>query len=157
MNNIAQKALKDAVGSSLSIKGASTQGNIVEVGGLLAGTTPEDVAAIFQQCGVITDQKSLPSKRDEARIRLTFKTPQAAAKAVQQFNNQPADGKTLFVKVVGASSTTLGSRLSGRDGPSLAKEEGSVDVLMSSHDSGSCVVFLNSSEGTHIGQENAFR
>ncbi|KAF8161248.1 hypothetical protein B0H34DRAFT_372329 [Crassisporium funariophilum] len=144
-SNIAQKAIKDATGitrsdSALSIKGAGSQGNVVEVSGLVSGTTAEDVAAIFRRCGQITDQKATSTRSEDVRIRITFKTPAAAITAVQKFHNQPADGKILSVKVIGSSSTgmTLGGRLGGRDGLGLVREEGSVDVLMDAdHDSGS--------------------
>lgn len=136
LNPIAQKAIRDATAgsrsdSSLSIKGAGSQGNVVEVSGLVSGTTAEDVAAIFKRCGQITDQKSVANKADP-KIRITFKTPASATSAVQKFNNQPADGKILSVKVVGTSSTgtSLGGRLGGNDGLGLVREEGSVDVLM---------------------------
>jgi len=136
LNPIAQKAIRDATtssrsDSSLSIKGAGSQGNVVEVSGLVSGTTAEDVAAIFKRCGQISDQKSVSNKTDP-KIRITFKTPASATSAVQKFNNQPADGKILSVKVVGTSSTgtSLGGRLGGNDGLGLVREEGSVDVLM---------------------------
>ena len=144
-SNIAQKAIKDATGttrldSNLSIKGAGSQGNVVEVSGLVSGTTPEDVAAIFKRCGQITDQKAMSTRAEDVRIRITFKTPAAAAAAVQKFHDQPADGKILSVKIVGTSSTgiSLGGRLGGIDGLGLVREEGSVDVLMETdNDSGS--------------------
>ena len=41
--NPAQKALAEAQGEGLSIKGASSRGNVVEVGGLAEGTTAADV------------------------------------------------------------------------------------------------------------------
>ncbi|KAF8967919.1 hypothetical protein BDZ97DRAFT_1903164 [Flammula alnicola] len=136
LNPIAQKAIRDATSASrsdsaLSIKGASSQGNVVEVSGLVSGTTAEDVAAIFKRCGQIIDQKSVSSKADP-RIRITFKTAASATSAVQKFHNQPADGKILSVKVVGTSAagTSLGGRLGGNDGLGLVREEGSVDVLM---------------------------
>jgi len=139
---IAQKALRDASAfpSELSIKGAGTvsQGNVVEVTGLVGGTTADDVAAIFKRCGVITNAKSMPGS--EVKIRITFKTPSSAATAVQKFHNQAADGKTLSVRIVGSSSagTTLGGRLGGADGLGLVRQEGSVDVLMDADtDSGS--------------------
>jgi len=143
LNTIAQKALRDAMGGTasrsgdpLSIKGASAQGNVVEISGLVSGTTPDDVAAIFKRCGQITDQKSVARKGEEVRIRITFKTPASAQSAVQKFHNQPADGKILSVKVVGSSATgvSLGGRLGGVDGLGLVREEGSVDVLMNSGD-----------------------
>lgn len=42
---IADKALRDAVGdkSALSIKGASSRGNVVQVSGLVRGTSAADV------------------------------------------------------------------------------------------------------------------
>ena len=146
LNAIAQKAIKDATGTStarqeagsLSIKGASSQGNVVEVSGLVTGTTADDVAAIFKRCGQITDHKTMSKKGEDPRIRLTFKTQSSATSAVQKFHNQPADGKILSVKIVGNSAmgTTLGGRLGGGDGLGLVREEGSVDVLMDSEDSG---------------------
>jgi len=147
INPIAQKAIKDATsipaarqdGGPLSIKGASaSQGNVVEVSGLVSGTTAEDVAAIFKRCGQILDHKSVSKKGDDPRIRITFKTPASAASAVQKFHNQPADGKILSVKIVGNSGTSLGGRLGGADGLDLVREEKSVDVLMEAEgDSGS--------------------
>jgi len=146
LNSIAQKAIRDATsaasrqGDSISIKGASSQGNVVEISGLVSGTTPEDVVAIFKRCGQITGQKAMAKKGEEPRIRITFKTPASAASAVQKFHNQPADGKILSVKIVGnsASGVSLGGRLGGVDGLGLVREEGSVDVLMDGgNDSGS--------------------
>jgi hypothetical protein len=151
LNAITQKALRDATASSnpgqLSIKGAGSaaKGNVVEVGGLVAGTTAEDVAAIFKRCGEITSSKSV-SGNNEVCIRLTFKSPTSASAAVQKFNNQPADGKVLSVRIVGSTTagTTLGGRLGGIDGLGLVREEGSVDVLMDLEgDSGSLVFLLS--------------
>lgn len=104
---------------------------MVEVTGLVGGTTAEDVAAIFKRCGDITSSKLL-SHGDDVRIRLTFKLPTSASAAVQKFNNQPADGKVLSVRIVGSTSvgTALVGRLGGADGLGLVREEGSVDVLM---------------------------
>ncbi|RDX41433.1 hypothetical protein OH76DRAFT_1412122, partial [Lentinus brumalis] len=52
---IADKALRDALGDKgLSIKGASSRGNVVQVAGLAKGTTAADVEAIFKRCGAIT-------------------------------------------------------------------------------------------------------
>ena len=148
LNTIAQRAIKDATTSttgrqevgSLSIKGASgSHGNVVEVSGLVSGTTADDVAAIFKRCGQITDYKAMSKKGEEPQIRITFKATASAASAVQKFHNQPADGKILSVKVIGSSSTgtSLGGRLGGGDGLGLVREEGSVDVLMDTDDSGS--------------------
>jgi len=157
LNPIAQKAIRDATtasrsDSSLSIKGAGSQGNVVEVSGLVSGTTAEDVAAIFKRCGQVTDQRSVSNKADP-KIRITFKTPASATSAVQKFNNQPADGKILSVKVVGTSSTgtSLGSRLGGNDGLGLVREEGSVDVLMDAgEETGSYVSFQRLTSATLI-------
>ncbi|KAK7057530.1 hypothetical protein R3P38DRAFT_2841524, partial [Favolaschia claudopus] len=117
----------------LSIKGASSasQGNVVEVTGLVPGTTADDVVAIFKRCGEIT-KGMLMSKQPEVVIRVTFKSPASASSAVRQFHNQPADGRTLSVKVVGLNATSLGGRLGGPDGLGLVREEGSVDILMES-------------------------
>lgn len=147
MNPLAQKALKEATGASksdqLSIKGASAQGNVVEVKGLAPGTTAEDVAAIFKQCGHITDQKLVEGGKN-VRVRIHFKTPGAAKAAVTKFNGQPADGRVLNVSVVGASTAgqSLASRF-GKDGLGLVRQEGSVDVLMDIDDApASCVASL---------------
>ncbi|KAJ6449637.1 hypothetical protein DFH09DRAFT_94467 [Mycena vulgaris] len=133
LNAIARKALQAATSPSggISIKGAgsASQGNVVEVTGLVAGTTPDDVVAIFKRCGEIVKAVSMPNK-SEVTIRVTFKVPSAASAAVQKFNNQPADGKTLSVQVVGSIATGLGGRLGGPDGLGLVREEGSVDILM---------------------------
>lgn len=128
--------------SNLSIKGAGSQGNVVEVSGLVSGTTPEDVAAIFKRCGQITDQKATSTRAEDVRIRITFKAPASAIAAVQKFHDQPADGKILSVKIVGTSSAgiSLGGRLGGTDGLGLVREEGSVDVLMESDKDGGSYV-----------------
>lgn len=80
----------------------------------------------------------MSKKGEDPCIRITFKTQASASSAVQKFHNQPADGKILSVKIVGNSAmgTTLGGRLGGGDGLGLVREEGSVDVLMNSEDSG---------------------
>lgn len=129
----ARKALQAATSSSeqLSIKGAgsASQGNVVEVTGLVGGTTPDDVVAIFKRCGEIVKAASM-SNKPEVTIRVTFKNSSAASAAVQKFHNQPADGKTLSVRIVGTNATSLGGRLGGPDGLGLVREEGSVDILM---------------------------
>lgn len=103
----------------------------MEVSGLVAGTTADDVAAIFKSCGAITSSK-LVRGGDDVKIRVTFKTAASATSAVQKFNKQPADGKILSVRIVGSTSTgtSLSNRLGGPDGLGLVREEGSVDVLM---------------------------
>lgn len=129
--------MREATGTKesggLSIKGAgSLQGNVVEVSGLVSGTTADDVAAIFKRCGVISSTK-LVQGGDDVKVRLTFKSTTSATSAVQKFHNQQADGKTLSVRIVGTtySGTTLSNRLGGPDGLGLVRDEGSVDVLMS--------------------------
>ncbi|KAJ6576830.1 hypothetical protein B0H10DRAFT_1836457 [Mycena sp. CBHHK59/15] len=133
LNTIARKALQAATSPSeqLSIKGAgsASQGNVVEVTGLVGGTTPDDVVAIFKRCGEIVKANALNNAK-EVTIRVTFKTPASASAAVQKFHNQPADGKTLSVRIVGTTNTSLGGRLGGPDGLGLVREEGSVDILM---------------------------
>ena len=57
-------------------------------------------------------------------MRLTYKHEKDAQAAVAKFHGQPADGRTLEVKVVGGVNATL----SGRIGAALV--EGSVDDLM---------------------------
>ncbi|KAG6816576.1 hypothetical protein H0H87_004876 [Tephrocybe sp. NHM501043] len=149
LSAITKKALRDATGapatrtSPLSIKGASASptANVVEVANLLPGTTPSDVAAIFASCGEITSSRLAPASDKESapRIRLTYKIPAHAAAAVAKYNNQPADGNILSVHVVGATTaaTGLGVRLGGADGLGLVRQEGSVDVLMDTDDTGS--------------------
>lgn len=134
---IAQKALKEAAGQTeqFSIKGAGSPQTVVDVTGLVAGTTAEDVAAIFKQCGTIIDKKLIPGP--EVKVRVTFSTPQQALSAVNKFDGKPADGKTLSVKPLGGKPG-LGGRLGGPDGLGIVHQEGSVDVLMNSaEDTGS--------------------
>lgn len=47
--SMAERALAEATGEKggISIKGASSRGNVVEVGGLADGTTSEDVEVSF--------------------------------------------------------------------------------------------------------------
>ncbi|KAG8830170.1 hypothetical protein FRB91_000712 [Serendipita sp. 411] len=114
--------------SGLSIKGASSAhaGTGVEVEGLAPGTTSEDVAEIFSQCGTIVDHRLL-TRPDASSIRvyLNFESPQGAQAAVSRFDKQTADGRTLHVFVVTAG--TLASRLGveQRKNPSRAN----VDLL----------------------------
>ena len=79
--------------------------------------------AIFKRCGPITSAV-LHSSSPEPIVRLTYKHEKDAQAAVAKFHGQPADGRTLEVKVVGGVNATL----SGRIGAALV--EGSVDVLM---------------------------
>lgn len=57
-------------------------------------------------------------------VRLTFKHEKDAQAAVAKFHGQPADGKTLEVKIVGGVNASFGGRLG------LAAIDNSVDVLM---------------------------
>jgi len=132
----AEKALLEATGGGISIKGASQRGNVVEVSGLADGTTSEDVEAIFKRCGPITTHKAI--KTNPVVVRLVFKSEKDAQAAVSKFNGQPADGRTLVVKVVGGANATLGGRLGA------AAVDDSVDVLM--EDSGSKGSKLRSDE-----------
>ncbi|KAI0292565.1 hypothetical protein BC826DRAFT_1018684 [Russula brevipes] len=125
----AVKALKEATGqgadNELSIRGASTRGNVVEVTGLVKGTTAEDVEAIFKRCGPIT-QSSVKQTggSGDVTVRLTFKQEKDAREAVRVFDNQVADGRTLGVRVVGGVNASLSGRLS------IGVVDGSVDALM---------------------------
>jgi hypothetical protein len=138
LNPIIQKALQAAASSTdeLSIKGASSQGNVVEVTGLVSGTTADDVSAIFKRCGAITSAQVKSQTKDEVVIRVTFKAPGSAAAAVNKFDGQPADGRILAVRIVGGAATSLGGRLGGADGLGIVRQEGSVDVLMEGDDAG---------------------
>ncbi|KAH9917547.1 uncharacterized protein B0H18DRAFT_1087048 [Fomitopsis serialis] len=121
---VADRALRDALGEKgLSIKGASSRGNVVEVAGLANGTSAADVEAIFKRCGPIT--QSVLSKRDPPIVRVTFKHEKDAQAAVAKFDGQPADGRTLSVRVVGGVNATLFGRLEG-----AAMDSDSVDLLM---------------------------
>lgn len=161
---LAQKALRNAVGAEggglalggFNIKGASSikDGNVVQVSGLVGGTTAADVEvsfpalffgvgahltvaacaqAIFKRCGAITSSKlHSPPSSDSVAIRIIFKSPASATTAVQKFNGQQADGRTLHVSIVGGAGVSLGGRLLGLEGVTE-----SVDVLMESNgDSG---------------------
>jgi len=141
ITNLAKRALRDATSPAsggskegFSIKGAGSgtpQGNVVEISGLVAGTTAEDVSAIFKACGAIASSKVVQGG-DDVKVRVTFKAATSATSAVQKFHNQPADGKILSVRVVGKTTqgTSLSDRLGGPDGLGLVRQEGSVDVLM---------------------------
>ncbi|KAI0090777.1 hypothetical protein BDY19DRAFT_937422 [Irpex rosettiformis] len=127
--SMAEKALREAAGATgLTIKGASAKGNVVDVTGLADGTTSEDVEAIFKRCGAITKHE-LRNKKP-VLVRLTYKNEKDAQAAVTTFNNQPADGRTLIVKIVGNGNATLAGRLGAPVGDS-------VDVLMDDSSSGS--------------------
>ncbi|KAG6381911.1 hypothetical protein JVT61DRAFT_531 [Boletus reticuloceps] len=86
---LVQRAIRDATATGgISIKGASTSanGNVVQVDGLVKGTSPADV-----------------------------EQPEGAAAAVAKFDKQPADGRILHVAIVGVQSVGLSGRLGGMD------------------------------------------
>ena len=125
----ADRALREATGtpsSSLSIRGASTR-NVVEISGLVPGTSPADVQAIFKQCGIITNDTTMPGNRDGVTVRLTLKAEKDALDSVKKFNGQVADGRELKVSIVGGVNTSL----SGRLGAGMIDGD-SVDALMPS-------------------------
>ncbi|TFY53860.1 hypothetical protein EVJ58_g9206 [Rhodofomes roseus] len=134
----ADRALREALGEKgLSIKGASSRGNVVEVAGLANGTSAADVEAIFKRCGPITN--SVLSKREPPVVRVTFKHEKDAQDAVAKFDGQPADGRTLSVRVVGGVNATLVGRLEG-----AVVDSDSVDVLMDDGGSSGSYVFRSS-------------
>ena len=150
-SNLVQRAIKEATAASgISIKGASSTaaGNVVQVDGLVKGTTPADVEvclllshrsvcsdirqAIFRRCGPIISSDLVKNETsDNVTVRLTFKEAAHAAAAVEKFDKQPADGRILRVLVVGVQSVGLSGRIGGVD---LVNENGSVDVLMGADD-----------------------
>jgi len=95
-----------ASGGSLSIKGASAPASTtLEIQELVAGTSAEDVKMIFSECGAITDAWSIPSGNSETTtIRVKFADRAGMSKAINQFDQQQADGRTLSVKEVVAPS-----------------------------------------------------
>ncbi|KAG8221324.1 hypothetical protein J3R82DRAFT_1492 [Butyriboletus roseoflavus] len=134
---LVQRAIREATAAGgISIKGASTSanGNVVQVDGLVKGTTPADVEAIFRRCGPIISSDLVTNQAsDNVMVRLTFKQAAHAAAAVAKFDKQPADGRILRVAVIGVQSVGLSRRLGGVE---LVDENGSVDVLMSADDAG---------------------
>ncbi|RPD60948.1 hypothetical protein L226DRAFT_612689 [Lentinus tigrinus ALCF2SS1-7] len=84
--------------------------------------------AIFKRCGPITSSV-LHSASPDPVVRLTYKYEKDAQAAVVKSHGQPADGRTLEVKVIGG----VNAALSGRIGAALV---GSVDVLMSDEGTG---------------------
>ncbi|KAG8882079.1 hypothetical protein FRB97_008749 [Tulasnella sp. 331] len=95
-----------ASGGSLSIKGASAPpSTTVEIQELVAGTSADDVKMIFSECGAITDAWTIPSGSPETTtVRVKFMNRDSMAKAIQRFDQQQADGRTLSVKEVVAPS-----------------------------------------------------
>ncbi|KAF9228363.1 hypothetical protein BS17DRAFT_773575 [Gyrodon lividus] len=134
---LVQRALREATAAGgLSIKGASTgtNGNVVQVEGLVKGTSAADVEAIFRRCGPIVSSELATNKSSEnVIVRLTFKQAAHAAAAVSKFDKQPADGRVLHVSIVGVQSVGLSGRLGGVD---IVNENGSVDILIGGNDDG---------------------
>ncbi|CAL1711284.1 unnamed protein product [Somion occarium] len=136
----AERALREANGEKgLSIKGASSRGNVVQVGELAAGTTAEDVKAIFQRCGPITDSK-VTQNGDPVVVRVTFKNEKDAQAAVAKFHGQPADGRFLAVKIIGGVNANLIGRLG------VSTQDDSVDALMADDSSSKAGSKLRSDE-----------
>ena len=81
--------------------------------------------AIFKRCGPITEAKLMKSPGDTVQVRVIYKHEKDAQAAVAKFNGQPADGRTLEVKIVGGVNASLGGRLG-----IAVQDLGSVDVLM---------------------------
>ncbi|KAH8087864.1 hypothetical protein BXZ70DRAFT_978150 [Cristinia sonorae] len=122
--SLADKALRDATGEKgLSIKGASTRGNVVQVSGLAKGTTASDVEEIFKRCGPVTRAENTKGGENPV-IRLTFKHEKDAQAAVAKFHGHLADGKVLEVKIVGGVNASFGGRLG------VTAIDNSVDILM---------------------------
>ncbi|KAF9782389.1 hypothetical protein BJ322DRAFT_1010376 [Thelephora terrestris] len=124
----AVRALENATGSKdISIRGASVRGNLIEVKGLVGGTTADDVEAIFKRCGpIVKSYVQSPGPTDgSVVVRLVFKEERDALSAVKKFNGETADGRTLIVKSVGGQAVNLAARLD----TGLSKD-GSVDALI---------------------------
>jgi RNA recognition motif-containing protein len=124
----AARALEKASGNGgVSIKGASVRGNLIEIKGLVGGTTADDVEAIFKRCGpIVKSYVQSPGPTDgSVVVRLVFKEEKDALSAVRKFNGETADGRTLVVKSVGGQPVNLAARLDL--GPA---KDGSVDALL---------------------------
>jgi len=98
------------VGQGLAIKGsASAPSTAIEVDGLAPGTTAEDVAEIFSQCGTVLEKRLLSKPSDPtARVYIKFDSASGAQSAVSKFDRQPADGNILQVSI---TSSALVSRM----------------------------------------------
>ena len=117
--SVVQSALRLATpdAKGLSIKGAGQPAQpIVEVKGLVSGTTAEDVKvrvrqnsyllailmmlykAIFQTCGPISKARlSNTSTEQSPHVLLYYESREHALNAVTKFNGLPADGQKLIV------------------------------------------------------------
>lgn len=97
---------------------------------------------IFQSCGtIVSSELASPQSSSNVVVRLTFKRPADAQSAVTKFDGQPADGRILRVRVVGAQAVSLPGRIAGVE--EIVNGEGSVDVLMQENEGGSSVPFLS--------------
>ncbi|KAJ7836116.1 hypothetical protein B0H14DRAFT_2589849 [Mycena olivaceomarginata] len=85
---------------------SASRGNVVEVTGLLTGTTSDDVVTVFKHCGEI-GKVAWISNRPEVTVRVFFMGPSAASTAVPKFHNQRADGKVLSVRIVETDESNL--------------------------------------------------
>ncbi|KAF8583834.1 hypothetical protein K439DRAFT_1634055 [Ramaria rubella] len=127
VQSVLRNVAPDARG--LSIKGAGLpQQPIVEVKGLVAGTTAEDVRAIFQTCGPILKARlSNTSTEQSPHVLLYYEKREHAQSAVSKFNGLPADGQKLSV-VLSSQSLSVEERVYS-DGKN-------VDILVSEQPSG---------------------
>ncbi|KIJ51326.1 hypothetical protein M422DRAFT_776602 [Sphaerobolus stellatus SS14] len=106
--------------SGLSIRGASSDPTVI-VSGLVAGTTVDDVKAIFQGCGTINKAVAHSTSTPQIPVvALHYARREDAQKAIDNFNGQVADGSPL--KVVFASNDPASVRekvLSGKKNEDL--------------------------------------
>jgi len=121
--NVFEKKEK-SVSQGLTIKGsASVSSATVEVDGLAPGTTADDVAEIFSECGNVLEKRLLSKPSDPtARVYIKFESASAAQSAVSKFDKQAADGKILHVTV---TNSALGSRMGVKTKPA----DSPVDLL----------------------------
>ncbi|GJJ08455.1 hypothetical protein Clacol_002673 [Clathrus columnatus] len=99
--SMVESHIRKTITPGLSIKGASVPSEpIVEVKGLVAGTTPEDVKAIFQSCGPITKAKLASTATPQApHVLLFYEKREDAMNAINKFNGLNADGQKLAVNL----------------------------------------------------------
>ncbi|KAF8484110.1 hypothetical protein JB92DRAFT_2821718 [Gautieria morchelliformis] len=123
-----QSALRSAAPDvrGLSIKGAGQPAQpIVEVKGLVSGTTAEDVKAIFQSCGPISKARlSSTSTEQSPHVLLYYENRENALNAVTKFNGLPADGQKLVV-VLASQNLSIQERVysAGKNDDILATEQ----------------------------------
>jgi len=128
--SIVQSVLRGVTpdGRGLSIKGAGQPAQpVVEVKGLVAGTTPDDVKAIFQSCGSISKALLSNSSTDQSpHVLLYYEKRDHALLAISKFNGLPADGQKLSV-VLAPQSLSVEDRVysGGKNDDILASEPSS--------------------------------